>query len=149
LCLEITESVVFQDIETTAKNLTEVRNLGVTLAIDDFGTGYSVLSHVKSLPVNTVKIDRSFVRDVAVNDEDRAIVQAIVGLAQAFQFEVVAEGVETDSAARTLLALGCHRAQGFLLSEPLASGATEALLARHRISKVFTPVSASARAWSR
>jgi predicted signal transduction protein with EAL and GGDEF domain len=138
LCLEITESVVFQDIETTNENLTEVRNLGVSIAIDDFGTGYSVLSHVKSLPVGTVKIDRSFVRDLGVNAEDLAIVRAIIGLAQAFQLEVVAEGVETEVAARTLLDHGCHRAQGFLLSRPLGSDATEALLARRRISQVFT-----------
>jgi diguanylate cyclase (GGDEF)-like protein len=139
LCLEITESVVFQDIETTNENLLAVRDLGVTLAIDDFGTGYSVLSHVKSLPVDTVKIDRSFVRDLGVNDEDLAIVRAIVGLAEAFGLEVVAEGVETEAAARTLLDHGCFRAQGFLLSKPLGRDATEELLARGRISAVFAP----------
>ena len=145
LCLEITESVVFQDIETTNENLLAVRDLGVTLAIDDFGTGYSVLSHVKSLPVDTVKIDRSFVRDLGVNDEDLAIVRAIVGLAEAFQLEVVAEGVETAAAARPLLDNGCFRAQGFLLSKPLGRAATEELLARGRISEVFAPSPPSAK----
>jgi diguanylate cyclase (GGDEF)-like protein len=139
LCLEITESVVFQDIETTNDSLMAVRKLGVTLAIDDFGTGHSVLSHVKSLPVDTVKIDRSFVRELSTNAEDRAIVRAIVGLAAAFSLEVVAEGVETEESARALLDHGCFRAQGFLLSRPLGRDDAEAMLARGRISQVFTP----------
>jgi diguanylate cyclase (GGDEF)-like protein len=139
LCLEITESVVVQDIEVTRKNLSELRSLGVTVAIDDFGTGYSVLSHLKSLPVDTIKIDRGFVRDLGTNPDDRAIVRAIIALAKAFQLEVVAEGVETEEAAGVLLHYGCHRAQGFLLSHPIESGATESLLAGRRIARTFTP----------
>ncbi len=139
LCLEITESVVVQDIEVTRKNLSELRSLGVTVAIDDFGTGYSVLSHLKSLPVDTIKIDRGFVRDLGTNPDDRAIVRAIIALAKAFQLEVVAEGVETEEAAGVLLHYGCHRAQGFLLSHPIESGATELLLAGRRIARTFTP----------
>jgi EAL domain-containing protein (putative c-di-GMP-specific phosphodiesterase class I) len=138
LCLEITESVVVQDIEVTRKNLSELRSLGVTVAIDDFGTGYSVLSHLKSLPVDTIKIDRGFVRDLGINPDDRAIVRAIIALAKAFQLEVVAEGVETEEAAGVLLHYGCHRAQGFLLSHPIESGATESLLAGRRIARTFT-----------
>jgi len=138
LCLEITENVVVQDIVVTRKNLSDLRSLGVTVAIDDFGTGYSVLSHLKSLPVDTIKIDRGFVRDLGTNPDDRAIVRSIIALAKAFQLEVVAEGVETEAAAEVLLQYGCHRAQGFLLSQPIECDATESLLAGRRIFRTFT-----------
>jgi EAL domain-containing protein (putative c-di-GMP-specific phosphodiesterase class I) len=84
VCLEITESVVVQDIETTRITLAGLKAAGVQVAIDDFGTGYSVLSHLKSLPVDTLKIDRGFVRDLGANPGDLAIVRAIIALAEAF-----------------------------------------------------------------
>ncbi len=96
-----------------------MRRLGVTIAIDDFGTGYSSLSHLKQLPVDVLKIDRSFVSSLANDSGDRAIVSAIVRLAEAFELTTVAEGVEDPAAVASLLELGCHRAQGFLMSEPL------------------------------
>jgi diguanylate cyclase (GGDEF)-like protein len=133
LCLEITESVVVQDIETTRITLNGLKEAGVQIAIDDFGTGYSVLSHLKSLPVDALKIDKSFVRDLGANAGDLAIVRAIIALAEAFNLEVIAEGVETKAAAKTLLEHGCYRAQGFLLSRPLPSERMEALLAEGRI----------------
>ncbi|MDA4110279.1 hypothetical protein MHOL44478_23905 [Mycobacterium holsaticum DSM 44478] len=138
VCLEITESVVVQDIETTRITLAALKDVGVKLAIDDFGTGYSVLSHLKSLPVDTLKIDRSFVRDLGVNAGDLAIVRAIIALAEAFGLELVAEGVETDAAAMTLLQHGCHRAQGFLLSRPIPSEEMVALLAKGRMPVHFS-----------
>ncbi|WP_459976984.1 EAL domain-containing protein, partial [Mycobacterium avium] len=98
------------------------------IAIDDFGTGYAVLSHLKSLPVDMLKIDAGFVREVGTDAGDLAIVRAIIGLAEAFGLEVVAEGVETPAAALTLMQHGCHRAQGFLLSRPIPGEAMEALL---------------------
>ncbi|WP_415822708.1 putative bifunctional diguanylate cyclase/phosphodiesterase, partial [Mycobacterium senriense] len=128
VCLEITERAVVHDIETTRKTLTELKKVGVQIAIDDFGTGYAVLSHLKSLPVDMLKIDAGFVRDVGTDAGDMAIVRAIIGLAEAFGLEVVAEGVETPAAALTLMQHGCHRAQGFLLSRPLPGDAMEALL---------------------
>lgn len=128
VCLEITERAVVHDIETTRKTLSELKEVGVQLAIDDFGTGYAVLSHLKSLPVDMLKIDAGFVRDVGTDAGDLAIVRAIIGLAEAFGLEVVAEGVETPAAALTLMQHGCHRAQGFLLSRPLPGDAMEALL---------------------
>ncbi|MCG5434326.1 bifunctional diguanylate cyclase/phosphodiesterase [Mycobacterium sp. MYCO198283] len=137
VCLEITESIVVQDIETTRSTLAELKDAGVRMAIDDFGTGYSVLSHLKSLPVDTLKIDRSFVRDLGRNAEDLAIVRAIIALADAFGLDLVAEGVETEEAALTLLAHGCHRAQGFLLSRPVTGQHMEALLAQRRIPLPF------------
>ncbi|KUI44351.1 hypothetical protein AU198_16965 [Mycobacterium sp. GA-1199] len=137
VCLEITESVVVQDIETTRKTLAGLKQVGVQVAIDDFGTGYSVLSHLKSLPVDTLKIDKGFVQELGENPGDLAIVRAIIALAEAFGLQLVAEGVETEEAARTLLEHGCHRAQGFLLSRPLPGAEMESLLAQGRIPVDF------------
>lgn len=128
VCLEITERAVVRDIDTARRTLTDLKEVGVQIAIDDFGTGYAVLSHLKSLPVDILKIDSGFVRDLGTNAGDLAIVRAIIGLAEAFGLQVVAEGVETPAAAMTLMQLGCHRAQGFLLSKPVPGGAMEALL---------------------
>ncbi|WP_414688367.1 putative bifunctional diguanylate cyclase/phosphodiesterase [Mycobacterium sp.] len=138
VCLEITESVVVQDIETTRITLAGLKDVGVQVAIDDFGTGYSVLSHLKSLPVDTLKIDKGFVRELGSNPGDLAIVRAIIALAESFGLQLVAEGVETDTAAMTLLRHGCHRAQGFLLSRPVPGEAMEALLVKGRIPLHFS-----------
>jgi len=138
VCLEITENVVVQDIETTRITLAGLKEAGVQVAIDDFGTGYSVLSHLKSLPVDTLKIDKGFVRDLGSNPGDLAIVRAIIALAEAFGLHLVAEGVETETAALTLLRHGCYRAQGFLLSRPIAGGAMAALLAKGRVPVDFS-----------
>jgi diguanylate cyclase (GGDEF)-like protein len=128
ICLEITESVVVKDIEAARVTLAGLKAVGVQVAIDDFGTGYSVLSHLKSLPVDTLKIDRSFVTHLGRNPGDLAIVRAIIALANAFELQVVAEGVETEDAAMTLLRLGCFHAQGFLLSRPIDHVAMARLL---------------------
>jgi diguanylate cyclase (GGDEF)-like protein len=137
VCLEITESVVMQDVETTRTTLVELKEVGVQIAIDDFGTGYSVLSHLKSLPVDTLKIDKGFVRELGANAGDLAIVRAIIALAEAFGLQLVAEGVETEAAAKTLLRHGCFRAQGFLLSRPVTSTVMTELLSEGRISLPF------------
>ena len=128
VCLEITERGVVRDIEITRRALEELKEIGVQIAIDDFGTGYAVLSHLKSLPVDALKIDTSFVRDLGTSPGDLAIVRSIIGLAEAFDLQVVAEGVETPAAALTLMRHGCQRAQGYLLSRPLPNNATESLL---------------------
>ena len=138
ICLEITESVVVQDIETTSITLAGLKAAGVQLAIDDFGTGYSVLSHLKSLPVDVLKIDRSFVTELGSNPDDLAIVRAIIALAEAFGLQLVAEGVETELAALTLLRHGCRRAQGFLLSPPLSGADLGVLMAKGRVSAQFS-----------
>jgi diguanylate cyclase len=137
VCLEITESVVVQDIDATHKTLAGLKDLGVQIAIDDFGTGYSALAYLKSLPVDTLKIDRGFVRELGTDEGDQAIVRSIMSLADAFKLEVVAEGVETAAAARTLLDFDCYRAQGFLLSRPLEADAMEALLAQRYVPLDF------------
>ncbi len=140
VCLEITESLVVQDIDVARVTLAALKEVGVQIAIDDFGTGYSVLSHLKSLPVDTLKIDRSFVRDLGSSAGDLAIVRAIIALAEAFGLDLVAEGVETVAAAQTLAAHRCYRAQGYLLSVPLEGMAMENLLAQGHIELPFSTV---------
>jgi diguanylate cyclase (GGDEF)-like protein len=129
VCLEITERAVVQNIDTTRRTLAELKEAGFQIAIDDFGTGYAILSHLKDLPADTLKIDTEFVRDLGKNAGDLAIVRAIIGLAEAFGLQVVAEGVETPIAALTLMRHGCHRAQGFLLCRPVPAAGMESMLA--------------------
>lgn len=138
VCLEITERVVVADIEAARETLTRLKQLGVKIAVDDFGTGYSALAYLKHLPVDALKIDQGFVRDLGTNVRDLAIVQSIVALANAFGLDVVAEGVETAAAATALLAFGCTRAQGFLLSRPLDGAAMESLLASRAVPMDFS-----------
>jgi diguanylate cyclase len=138
VCLEITEHVVVKDIDTTHKTLAGLKEVGVQVAIDDFGTGYSALTYLKSLPVDTLKIDKEFVRDLGTDVADLAILRQVVALADAFGLDIIAEGVETAAAARALLDLGCHRAQGFLLSRPLDRLAMESLLARRVVPMDFS-----------
>jgi diguanylate cyclase len=137
VCLEITERAVVHDIESTRRTLAELKEVGVQIAIDDFGTGYAVLSHLKSLPIDMLKIDRRFVRELGTNANDLAIVRAIIGLAKAFDLQLVAEGVETPTAARTLIHHGCHWAQGFLLSRPIPSSVMESLLSARWLPMPF------------
>src|ERR1700691_4490403 len=137
LCLEITERAVVHDMDNTARTLAELKDVGVQTSIDNFGTGYAVLSHLKALPIDTLKIDPRFVRDLGDNANDLAIVRAIIGLAEAFDLQLVAEGVETPAAARTLVHHGCHRAQGFLLSRPIPSTAMESVLTAHYLPMPF------------
>ena len=138
VCLEITENVVVKDIDTTHKTLAGLKEVGVQVAIDDFGTGYSALTYLKSLPVDTLKVDKEFVRDLGADAADLAILRQVMALADAFGLDVIAEGVETVAAAKALLELGCHRAQGFLLSRPVDTAAMESLLARRFVQMDFT-----------
>ncbi|MFZ2527772.1 MAG: bifunctional diguanylate cyclase/phosphodiesterase [Rhodococcus sp. (in: high G+C Gram-positive bacteria)] len=133
LCLEITEHVVVSDIEPTRSVLRRLAKLGVSCAIDDFGTGYSSLTHLKSLPVGTLKIDRGFVQGLPNCASDRVIVESVMGLASSFGLDVVAEGLETVEAARALLELGCRRAQGFLLGKPASADDVVGLLRVGRV----------------
>jgi diguanylate cyclase (GGDEF)-like protein/PAS domain S-box-containing protein len=119
LKLEITESMVVENIETAIGMLNQLRALGVEISIDDFGTGYSSLSYLHRFPINTLKIDRSFVMRMTDNTENAEIVRTIVTLARSLQMDVVAEGVETDEQLGQLRALECDYGQGYLFSKPL------------------------------
>ena len=128
--LEITESTVMLDEKTVIATLDELRALGVAVSLDDFGTGYSSLSYLRSLPVDTLKIDMSFVRSIATNAEDAALTAAIVAMGKARGLRVVAEGVETEEQRALLASFGCDEIQGFLVSA--AVPAAEATLLRRR-----------------
>src|SRR5581483_6763990 len=116
LDIEITESVVMEHTESNIAKLQAIRDMGVGIAIDDFGTGYSSLAYISRLPVNTLKIDRSFVHTMARNAEDQSIVSSIISLAHSLRLKVVAEGVETQEQRALLRSLGCDEMQGFLLA---------------------------------
>jgi EAL domain-containing protein (putative c-di-GMP-specific phosphodiesterase class I) len=128
LKLELTESIVLENVEDTISKMREIKNLGVDFAMDDFGTGYSSLQYLKRLPLNQIKIDQSFVRDIATDPNDAAIVQTIIAMAQALGLDVIAEGVETEEQHRFLRLRGCHAFQGYLFSKPVPLEQFEALL---------------------
>jgi diguanylate cyclase (GGDEF)-like protein/PAS domain S-box-containing protein len=117
--LEITESSLMQNIESTLNMLLDIRDSGVSISIDDFGTGYSSLSYLKRLPIDTLKIDKSFIRDIAVDHEDAAIVTATIAMAHTMRMKVVAEGVTSNEQIRFLESHQCDEVQGYLLSYPL------------------------------
>jgi diguanylate cyclase (GGDEF)-like protein len=128
--LEVTESVIIEGAGEARAALDQIAELGVGLAIDDFGTGYSGLAYLKRLPIDTVKIDQSFVRDLTIDPDDAAIVTAIVAMARGLGIGVVAEGVETEEQLAELQRLGCLRAQGYLLARPMSAAAVRQLLVR-------------------
>jgi EAL domain-containing protein (putative c-di-GMP-specific phosphodiesterase class I) len=128
--LEITESIAMDQSETGLRALRQLRDRGVRIVLDDFGTGYSSLSYLRSLPIDLVKIDRSFVADLERVDANTAIVQAVVSLAHGLGFEVVAEGIETATQAARLRALGVDLGQGFNWSPAVPADKAEGLLRR-------------------
>ncbi|MBZ0097297.1 MAG: EAL domain-containing protein [Sulfuricella sp.] len=128
LKLELTESTVLENIEDTISKMREIIKLGVNFSMDDFGTGYSSLSYLKRLPLDQIKIDRSFVRDIASDPNDAAIVHAIIAMSQALGLNVIAEGVETEAQREFLDNHGCHAFQGYLFSKPVPLEQLEALL---------------------
>ena len=119
LTLEITESMLMEHVDATLATLVALKSTGVNLAIDDFGTGYSSLSYLRRFPVDVLKIDRAFVREMTVNADDASIVQGIIALAHSLRLKVVAEGVETIAQYDALEKLGCDLMQGYLWSPPV------------------------------
>ena len=129
LTLEITESMLMADIETAKETLHALRRLGVRLAIDDFGTGYSSLRYLKQLPVDIIKIDKTFVDEVHIDEDDVALVDAVAGLGAALKMETVAEGIETDAQWDTLRRIGIDHGQGYLFGRPTEPADIIAMLA--------------------
>lgn len=117
--LEVTETGLMEDISTAAQHLLSLRRSGALIAIDDFGTGYSSLSYLKSLPLDKIKIDKSFVQDLLEDEDDATIVRAIIQLGKSLGMQVIAEGVETAEQEAYIIAQGCHEGQGYLYSKPL------------------------------
>ncbi len=128
--IEITESVAMHDFQKTLHILQGLREEGVRVAIDDFGTGYSSLAYLKRFPIQTLKVDRAFIKDMMDNLQDRAIVNAIIGMAHAMDMEVLAEGVERPDQLEYLLDKGCDRAQGYHFGKPVPAGEFQAMLVR-------------------
>jgi diguanylate cyclase (GGDEF)-like protein/PAS domain S-box-containing protein len=128
LRLELTESILVENIEEVIAKMTQLRLHGLRFSLDDFGTGYSSLAYLKRLPLDCLKIDRSFVRDILVDSSSGAIAQTIISLGRAMAMSVIAEGVETEEQRSFLAALGCHAFQGFLFSRPIPLEQFESLL---------------------
>ncbi len=132
LDMEITESLLMEDIEGNVKKLKALRDMDINIAIDDFGTGYSSLGYLARLPVNTLKIDRSFITSMTKEADSMTIVSTIVSLAHSLKMKVVAEGVETEEQSRYLRLLKCDEMQGYLFSKPLPASALTKMLGKHR-----------------
>lgn len=130
--LELTESSIMSNADATIEVLSNLQSMGVAISVDDFGTGFSSLSYLKRLPIDSLKVDQSFVRELATDPDDAALVMAIVNLAHALRLRVVAEGVETQEQLRFLRLLRCDEIQGYLISRPLPVEGIQELLANRR-----------------
>jgi len=117
--LELTETVLLEDSRSIADLLKELKDIGVLLALDDFGTGYSSLTHLKRFPIDALKIDQSFVRNLTTDPDDAGIVTAVIGMGKSLHMRVVAEGVETPEQLAMLREYGCPQGQGFYFSRPV------------------------------
>jgi EAL domain-containing protein (putative c-di-GMP-specific phosphodiesterase class I) len=129
--LEITETLLMRNVDDTTACMKRFRAAGVMLSIDDFGTGYSSLGYLRQFPVDALKIDRSFVKDLHTSDDDAAICAAIIAMARELKLKVIAEGVANAEQLEFLRKHGCDQVQGYLISEPIAVAELEPLLRRH------------------
>ena len=128
LKLELTESLFLENIEGTIETMAALNEIGIKFSLDDFGTGYSSLQYLKRLPLDQVKIDQSFVRDIVTDSSDKAIVRTIIAMANSLDLDVIAEGVETEAQRQLLLKKGCKHYQGYLFGKPVPIKQFEALL---------------------
>jgi diguanylate cyclase (GGDEF)-like protein/PAS domain S-box-containing protein len=132
LKLELTEGLLLENIEEVIRTMGMLNDIGVQISLDDFGTGYSSLQYLKRLPLDQLKIDQSFVRDLATDSSDKAIVKTIIAMAHSLDLDVIAEGVETTEQRKILLDMGCRNFQGYLFSKPMPVAQFEAVLKRRR-----------------
>ena len=137
--LELTESSLMKNPEYSISLLTELSDIGVNLALDDFGTGYSSLSYLKKVPIDTLKIDRSFVQDITTNQNDKAIANTIIAMARSLGLQVIGEGVETAEQFESLLHCGCDYVQGYYFGKPVPADKLELLLSGSRVNLSQTP----------
>jgi diguanylate cyclase (GGDEF)-like protein len=137
--LEITESVSLENVEEVIVKLNSLKKLGITIAIDDFGTGYSSISYLKHLPIDTLKIDQSFVRNMLNNSKDKALVESVISLSKSFGFNVTAEGVETLEQLELLTAFDCGQAQGYYFSRPVSINDIYHVLKKNKEKELFIP----------
>ena len=134
--IEITETMLMQDIEAATQTVQRLHDIGTSLAIDDFGTGYSSLNYLKKFPIDTVKVDRSFVMDIPKSEDDMAITSAVIAMAHQLKMSVVAEGVETHAQRKFLENHDCEYAQGYLFGKPMPMEEIRAALARGSLGLV-------------
>jgi EAL domain-containing protein (putative c-di-GMP-specific phosphodiesterase class I) len=132
LKLELTESMLADNIEDTISNMNRLKEIGIQFSLDDFGTGYSSLQYLKRLPLDQLKVDQSFVRDIATDSSDNAIVRTIIAMAHSLDMDVIAEGVEMEEQRQLLLDSGCTHYQGYLFGKPVPIGQFEELLKQER-----------------
>jgi diguanylate cyclase len=137
--VEITENTVMRDIEVIVPKLRELRRRGLNIAIDDFGTGYSSLSYLQQFPINTLKIDRSFVGDIRADESDASIINAIVAMARGLKLDLIAEGVETRTQLSYLRSQGCSEVQGYIFSRPIPASDLKALLRQNPFVRFLNP----------
>lgn len=130
--IEITESILLNNSTEIVQSLQSLKNMGIAISIDDFGTGYSSLSYLKNLPIDTLKIDKSFIQSINVDYEHAEIPEAIINLARSLHLNVIAEGVEKEYQKKFLLAKNCVQMQGYLFSEPLSKENFEQFLLNRR-----------------
>ncbi|MBI1989756.1 MAG: EAL domain-containing protein [Betaproteobacteria bacterium] len=130
--IEITESTVMHDAKRAAHVLQQLKDMGIRVAIDDFGTGYSSLGYLKRFPIDSVKIDRSFILDIPLDNDDVAITRAVIAMAHSLRLKVVAEGVETEEQYQFLRNHDCDEMQGYFFSEPIDAAALVGLISGPR-----------------
>jgi EAL domain-containing protein (putative c-di-GMP-specific phosphodiesterase class I) len=145
---ELTESILMTDAESAVETLQQIKDRGIRLSLDDFGTGYSSLSYLKRFPLDALKIDRAFIRDVTENPDDVSIVVAIINLARSLRLKVIAEGVETQEQLAFLRRHGCDEAQGYYIARPMHVDALSAVLGANlgaRTLSTLIPISGDTR----
>ncbi|MCI4625401.1 MAG: EAL domain-containing protein [Candidatus Magnetoovum sp. WYHC-5] len=135
--IEITENILMSDAELSIKTLTQIKDMGIKISIDDFGTGYSSLNYLKKFPIDTLKIDRSFIRDITKDQDDEAIARAIIAMSHSLKLRVIAEGVETKEQLTFLHSLDCDEAQGYLFSKPAFSDEAELIVREKRYKRYY------------